>query len=85
MALYTSRGCSHLTTLALSMTQRPEGRFPVKAPLRTHHIAPALLTENQTSLCLGHTGLCPWKTWTIGTVSRRHARLTEAGIPCTFT
>ena len=57
----------------------------MKAPLRTHRSAPVPLTENQSSLCVGHTGLCPWKTWTICAALRRHARPTEAGVPCTST
>ena len=48
------------------------------APLWTHHSAPVPLTENQTARCVGHTGLCPWKTRTICTALRRHIRLTEA-------
>ena len=35
-------------------------------------------------LALGGThGACPWKTWTICPVLRRHTRLTEAETPCT--
>ena len=47
------------------------------------HQCTSHLTETQTSLWVGHTGLCPKKTRTICAVLRGHTSMLKAWIPCT--